>query len=72
MPEQAVAEMFKESYQTLFNSAPSQQDMEQLKIAINDLIGVAAKEEVSKVTGAAVKEAVVKTQENLCNWQFRI
>ena len=58
--EQAVAELFKESYQTLFNSAPSLPDMEQLKVAIDDLIGVAAKEEILKVSGAAVKEAVAK------------
>ena len=35
-----------------------------MKRVLDDLIGVAAKDEVSKVTGAAVKEAVAKLKPN--------
>ena len=56
--EQDIAEMFREAYETLFNSAPSGQEMVDMKIILSNLIGVAAKQEVEKVTGAIVKEAI--------------
>ena len=58
--EQAIGEMFKESYETLFNSAPSVPEMEQMKTDLNNLIGLPAKEEVLKLTGEVVKEAIGK------------
>ena len=58
--EQAISEMFRESYETLFNSAPSGQEMEEMKTLLNNLIGLSSKQEVEKVTGAIVKEAVAK------------
>ena len=36
--EEAIAEMFRESYETLFNSAPTGLEMENLKKVLNNLI----------------------------------
>merc|ERR1711954_486452 len=58
--EQGIAEMFKESYENLFNSAPSGAEMETMKVNLETLIDVAAKDEVNKVTGDIVREAVSK------------
>ena len=55
-----IAEMFKESYEKLYNSAPSEGEMTELKADLENLIGIAAKDEVSKVTGVIIKEAVSK------------
>ena len=58
--EQAIAEMFRESYENLFNSAPSGQEMQEMKDILKNLIGLADKQEGVKVTGAVVKEAIEK------------
>ena len=58
--EQLIAEIFRESYETLFNSAPSGTEMKDMKIMLNNLIGLPAKQEVVKVTGTIVKEAIAK------------
>ena len=41
--EQDIKEMFREAYETLFNSAPSGQEMVDMKIILNYLISVTAK-----------------------------
>ena len=41
--EEAIAEMFRESYETLFNSAPTGQEMENMKRVLNALIDNPAK-----------------------------
>ena len=51
--ESNIAEMFKESYESLYNSAPSAAEMNNLKAVLEDLISLASKEEVNKVTQAA-------------------
>ena len=58
--EQDISEMFRDSYETLFNSAPSGQEMEELKTRLNNIIGEAAKQDVLKVTGDIVKDAIAK------------
>ena len=50
-----IAEMFRNSYSTLFNSAPTDLQLNQLLAKLNLLIN-----ELSKVTGSIVKEAVMK------------
>ena len=52
--------MFRESYETLFNSAPTGLEMENLKKVLNNLIDLSAKDEIAKVTGEVVKEAILK------------
>ena len=47
--EQNIAEMFRDSYNDLFNSASSDEEMKQLKIHLNSSIGETAKKEVAKV-----------------------
>ena len=58
--EQDIAEMFKKSYDDLYNSAPSGAEMKHMKKVLEDIIVPTAKEEVVKVTGMIVKEAVGK------------
>ena len=58
--EDNIAEKFKQSYESLYNSSPSGAEMSKLKSALQDLISMASKEEVDKVTGCVVKEAVSK------------
>ena len=58
--EDSVAEMFKEAYEKLYNSAPSEEDMTSLKESLENMIGAAAKKELSELTGNVVKEAVGK------------
>ena len=58
--EHDIAEMFRDSYNELFNSAPSGQEMQELKLKLNDIIGISAKQDVLKVTGVVVKEAKIK------------
>ena len=55
--EQAIADMFRESYETLFNSAPTNTEMQELKQRLKNIIGEADKQEIQKVTGDIVKEA---------------
>ena len=43
--EQAIAEMFRESYENLFNSAPSGQEMQEMKNLLKNLIGLSEKQE---------------------------
>ena len=59
-----ISEMFKETYSELFNSAPSVVEMADLKTDLEDMIGLAAGDDVSKVTGLIVKEAVNKLKPN--------
>ena len=40
MGEQNIAELFKESYENLFNSAPTGDEMHEMKAKLEDLIGV--------------------------------
>ena len=56
--EQNIAELFKQSYEKLYNSAPSGDEMHEMKAALEDLIAAASKEDVEKLTGEIVKEAV--------------
>ena len=58
--EQGIAEMFRESYDNLYNSSPSTEEMTELKAMLEGLIGLSDREEVHKVTGVVVKEAVAK------------
>ena len=58
--EEAIAEMFRQSYETLYNSASSANEMDVLKTTLERLMGVHETQEVSKVTGAVIKEAVGK------------
>ena len=58
--EDNIAEMFKEAYEKLYNSAPSQGEMTDLKAEMEQLMGIADKDQVFKVTGVIVKEAVAK------------
>ena len=58
--EQNIAEQFKESYEKLYNSAPSGDEMHDMKEALENMITLASKEEVDKVTGEIVKQAVSK------------
>ena len=51
--EQGIADMFKQSYDHLYNSSPSAAEMADLKTRLEDMIGLSAREEVVKVTGAA-------------------
>ena len=62
--EQGIAEMFKQSYDTLYNSAPSGAEMTEIKAMLEGLIGVSAGQDVAKVTGIVVKEAVSKLKPN--------
>ena len=62
--EHNIAELFKQSYDNLFNSAPSEDEMKKLMTKLEDIIGLASKEEVTKVTGGIVKEAVAKLKPN--------
>ena len=58
--EENIAEMFKQCYDNLYNSAPSGAEMKKMKVDLEKMIGIAAKDEVGKVTGDIVKEAVAK------------
>ena len=61
--EDNIAEMFKQSYDNLYNSASSGAEMQTLKTALEDMISQASKDEVTKVTGEIVKEAVARVGE---------
>ena len=52
--EEQIAEMFQEAYENLFNSAPTAGEMEEMKTVLENLIEIANKGEVSKVTGGIV------------------
>ena len=58
--EQNIAEMFKASYEKLYNSAPSHDEMFSMKNLLNDMISLASKDEVEMVSASVVKEAVLK------------
>ena len=62
--EQGIAELFKESYDNLYNSAPSGAEMKEIKAMLEGLIGLSASQDVAKVTGTVVKEAVSKLKPN--------
>ena len=59
--EEKIAEMFRESYDNLYNSASTGEEMTEMKKVLDNLIGIAAMDEVSKVTCVVVKEAVAKS-----------
>ena len=52
-----VLNKFKEVYQTLYNSAESANEMNDLKMKLKEMIGPDCISEVNKVTGSIVKEA---------------
>ena len=58
--EESIAEMFREAYEELYNSAPSENEMAGIKEHLENIIENAAKEEVSELTGDVVKNAVSK------------
>ena len=58
--EENIAELFRESYDELYNSAPSDNEMLAMKAALEDMITLGSKVEVEKLTGRIVKEAVNK------------
>ena len=58
--EQNISELFKESYEKLYNSAPSDEEMIAMKDALENMITLGSNDEVEKVTGNVVKEAVSK------------
>ena len=58
--EELIAELFKQSYETLYNSAPSGDEMKELKTRLERMIGDASKDEVGMFTGDIVEEAVGK------------
>ena len=60
--QESIAEMFKNSYEELYNSSPSVQEMAELRLFLNENIAhsESAATEVNKVTWAVVKEAVAK------------
>ena len=49
--EEQIGEMFRESYEKLYNSASSGPEMEEMKKHLENLVDIPAKEEISKVTG---------------------
>ena len=57
---QAIAEMFRDSYSNLFNSAPSHHELTDLLAKLNLSINDDSYQDVEKVTGIIVKEAVMK------------
>ena len=58
--EQNIAELFKKTYDQLYNSSPSLVEMEELKTKLEKLIIPVAREKVDKVSGKIVREAVMK------------
>ena len=62
--EENIAEKFKESYENLFNSAPTENAMLEMKRKLEGLISADSKFEVEKVTGLIVKQAVDKMKPN--------
>ena len=62
--EQNIAEKFKESYEYLYNSAPTGDEMLEMKARLEDLIGLGDSLEVAKVTGLVVRQAVEKMKPN--------
>ena len=59
--EQDIANKFKEVYETLYNSASSDDEMEALKEKIKGLISSEDSEkEIMRITGEVVKEAITK------------
>ena len=58
--EHNIAEMFRESYEQLYNSAPSVKEMSIMKEDLDNLILAAPINEVEKVTESIVKQAVIK------------
>ena len=62
--EESIAEMFKEAYEKLYNSAPSEEEMTEIKKNLENMIGAAAKEDVSELTGDLVREAVGRLKLN--------
>ena len=58
--EQNIAELFRQSYENLYNSAPSVAEMNDMKTSLEGMIGLTSRNEVDKVTGRIVKEAVSK------------
>ena len=64
--EENIAELFKTSYEDLYNSAGSSEEMLRLISELNRNICAADKVEVEKINGAIVKEAVqrLKSKKN--------
>ena len=58
--ETEIVEKFKDVYSALYNSAASQDEMVELMESVQSMIKASSMEEVKKVTGAKVKEAVSK------------
>ena len=56
--------MFKQSYETLYNSAPTGEEMVELKKELDNLIGTADRNEISKVTSGVVRQALAKLKPN--------
>ena len=56
--ESEIVEKFREVYQALYNSAGSQEEMEEIKRKVSEMLRADSMEEVNRVTGAVVKEAV--------------
>ena len=58
--KEAVSEKFKEVYEALYNSAESAEEMVGIKEKLSNIIGVGSMDQVSRVTGAVVKEACTR------------
>ena len=58
--ENNISELFKQSYESLYNSAPSESEMLTMKAVLEDLLTTESEGEVNRVTGNVVKEAVAK------------
>ena len=55
--ESEIVEKFKEVYKALYNSSGTQEEMEEIKGRVSEMIRADSMEEVNKVTSAVVKEA---------------
>ena len=65
--EQGIAELFRESYEALYNSAPSFNEMTDLKEKLEDMIDLSAGQDIARVTGSVVKEAISKLKPSKAN-----
>ena len=57
--EEEIVDKFREVYAALYSSAGSEEDMENLKVRVQHMIGNNSVQEVSKVTGLVVKQAAL-------------
>ena len=55
--EEEIVEKFRDVYSTLYNSSGSQHDMAKLREHVQSLVGPQSMDEVSRLTGEAVKRA---------------